>query len=703
MKPFTFIFFLSIITQFTNNRLINHGELCQNFKHSMFKTINIYKEMKDKQKKDLFTYSLRHLTRELLMQAKFDTQEEIAERTNILTENAKAMAWFAEYKNFDLNTLLKSQMELEKIADQAINKVHKKTVELNTQKHILKSYADSLKTIRTNLKKTNFNGMYKFYRKLVIVFQGLDNEVFIKEHVHWTLNSFETMIKSLEPGQVVSITEDKMLVDAYFEAKENIDVLNSVQKIGAIDKLDDFSNYHKMTTDEFKKKKKLFKKMISKYKDYTEVHLKTFKDILHQSDNYKNFIKIMKKGMKILPKITKLKSEILFMQKEMEHKKFQSKIEFLKNIRIHRSDYLELETGLTKVKNFKKTLKMKEDGQTDLNELSTKLAKAFIHSGKKEIREIQSMYEEKSVQWDQMNNLKDTERVLDIYFGKIVAMLQGSNSPENFSQCFTVMEFSLMLYYAVIFQMISSKTAFLTSFFSLVPAYQKSTIISQLFYDLEEEKLIDPKIINIYTNELSGKGEKKAIKRYAMIMDNEMDEIFKKFMSDKEMVKGKVATVLRYAGISAKVIGSQLLKRGVLWIFIALTTAVAVLLGIVTIAAIITAVIIGLVIYLLRIAFRAIAKYLHENPMIKYQFVSGLSNFIAKFRKKSFEGLDFRKILNYYEQNKKQEISAFFDNHTKKKKMKDRIDIFKNIFFELIDMDQYLETPIVFEVFDQHI
>jgi uncharacterized protein YneF (UPF0154 family) len=233
----------------------------------------------------------------------------------------------------------------------------------------------------------------------------------------------------------------------------------------------------------------------------------------------------------------------------------------------------------------------------------------------------------------------------------------------------------------------------------MLPQSEQLLILNQMFFDLENKKLTDPKIVNVQQNKIMPDGISEAARKYSMLMNEELDNVFKEQISNKEMIKGKIATVLGFAGLTAKIIGTQLLKSGLLWIFITISTAIAVFIGIVSLSCIIGVVIVGIVIYLAKLLIKYLGKKLKENPQIKYEFMEGVIKLINRFKKTPVESLNYENILDDYQQMKYQELSNL--GKTKNSKYKVKLEYFREMFIKIVDIDSAYDDFGVFEVYNE--
>lgn len=316
------------------------------------------------------------------------------------------------------------------------------------------------------------------------------------------------------------------------------------------------------------------------------------------------------------------------------------------------------------------------------------------------MQEVPLLYKSVEDQINKMEKFKMSEKNLDSFFGKLLAHLQGANNPENFQHCLTTMEFSMIFYYASLFQIISSKKTFLKSFLSQLSMEKKIAIINQLFYDLQGEVLIDEKILNIQENTLTQNGLKEAVKKYDMLMNNELDKIFKNQLSEKHMIKSKITSILGYAGLGIKEMIIELFEKGIQWIFLSLATALTVYIGFFALSVIVSSIILGLIGLLIALFVWALQKKVFNNPNLKFEFFEGLTKFIQMFKGKKIARLDFRTELNEYQSLKKKELDSTYE----KKNIdfdNDRIRYFKSVFEHIIDFDQYLDDSYMFEVYNQ--
>lgn len=93
--------------------------------------------------------------------------------------------------------------------------------------------------------------------------------------------------------------------------------------------------------------------------------------------NYQQFKKIITKTKKLLPKIAKIRSEILDLERKSQIRQFQAKIENLKTLRVRPSDYLKIETNLIKLGEIKKLETFNFQNDIELNQNRFNLHKPF--------------------------------------------------------------------------------------------------------------------------------------------------------------------------------------------------------------------------------------------------------------------------------------------------------------------------------------
>lgn len=147
-----FFLIISINTQ----KLVNPDQVCKFLKKSIFKTIKIYKNMKESKRNELFKYSLRKLSIEILNIARFQSNQDTLELNHILFESRKQLDWFEQYKSQDFDSLHSKQEKAKKRMEKAANQGFNKQLDLKKVKIEFDRNRVELRNLRYKLEQSTF-------------------------------------------------------------------------------------------------------------------------------------------------------------------------------------------------------------------------------------------------------------------------------------------------------------------------------------------------------------------------------------------------------------------------------------------------------------------------------------------------------------------------------------------------------------------
>jgi hypothetical protein len=685
MKINYLIFIILVFSLIRASLIANSDEICNLFKNNIFKSIDLYKEMTTNNKKELYKHSLRDLAFEILLNVDFTDKELNIQTNKLLYENAGYFDAFVKFKKVDYSGLYKKRSKLETKIQKKFNELQANKLNLQKMEKKFDGYVTELKDLRKKLQKIEFRIKYEKYNELHLVFEGLQNEIQEEKSLLDLFDSYRNALIKIFPDDVVDVDKYKQYIKVFYRLEKYLKGMDLFKKLNlhVI-----FNKETLQRVKEAKTKKKKLSKAIQKYKkkckENTLFKMKIFQRSLLKDSHYLKFKKIMKKGIEQIPKISKLRSKILTQEKQIKQDQFRLKLEFWKKARIQHEEFMEMDLKLMQLEEISKMIPENSVNDSHLTSKVKSVANQFYTDNLKRMDVIQSTYADYKEVIVNSKNLKRTGRQIDELLGKVLGSLQGEG---YFKQCFTRMELSVVIYYSIVFQVVSFKTSFLSAFFNAIPDNTKESIFSRLFQDLQNKPLVDKKIINIQTRRLAKEGQSEGIRKYVMFMNDEMDVIFKEQRSKKEMIKGKVRTVFKYAKISAAVVAVELRDNGLMWIFFALASALSVFVGIGYVSVVISLVILGVVFALFQMISYALKKEISKHPNIMKEFMQGVVGLINRFRKNKVESLDYEAILEDHRNVMNKELMLMNKKMDDKVVEECRLEYFKEMFLKIVDMD----------------
>lgn len=684
-KYLLFLFFFAT----HKSQIVNFQEVCSQLRTNLLNNINYYQQMNYEDREELFKFSLREFTLTLLQNTQFEN-EETNQRVLELIDNSRTfMANYLEYQNITPADFQKEYDKLYKTATKAEEALAEKKAELDTEEAKLEGYKSQMRELRDSLTSSNFNASYNLYRDLSAILASIKNASLDSNVLVTILEEFEKRVQNLYQkdaalAQNIRATHKdylflKELIETNDEVKSRFKLVESQELVKDLKALrKNLSSKESSVNDQ---KKKLIKKI--------EKHVSSTLDTMNLNQNYKKFKEILKLSKKSVKKVQKLRFDHLKLQKNYNAKDFRLDIHSLRQIRMNPRDYLKLEPKLYNLGQLAEMVNENYQVDADLEADVSANRESFYQHNTERQAEVTEKYQQVRAQAENLQNLRVTEKEIDAIFGEVVAQLQGSTSPSHsFEKCFTTLELSVLFYYSTLFQFIICKKSFMRAFLGGISEHEQLVVVKQIFKDLREDTFTDSKMINIQTGEFSPGGVEQAVLNYDLFMNEEFDEIFKLQLSDREKLKSKIATVLNYAGISGKFVLTNAVKTGFKVLFVSLAGALAVFITVSLLPGILSILIIGLVLILIKLVYNWLGNVIRQNAHLRNDFMRGLTRFISKFTSKEIETLDYNQILDETKDEMFTKKMAEAKSQTPEESQVkfDRTKYFRDKFVEIIQM-----------------
>lgn len=686
-KLFTFI--SAIMLHSVNNVLVDPETNCKTLRRNLFKLINVYHELTDHDRDELFKYSMRKMAYDYLANVNFQDSTVNSKVFRLIEEINTHRGEYQAFKNHDDAKMQEKKSKLTEKKDKMQAEVQTLFDQLKAKMSSLNQSRATLESLKQAMERDDpFMVHQKLYQELSLLLLSMDNVTSDSEGFLGILDKFK-VIDLAAFNQTVAPSIEALQQDFIFTTKL-VELNEQTTKEFGFTMSPELTQDVKALTAKAKALKKDLntkkKQLKGQITSLVEAHLGEMK----QNENYLSFLRQIKVAQGLITEVQSHKFKHFDLYKKYLRLSHQVDIMSWQVVRVHPRDLITIPD---KLYNLKELIEMNSGVVVD-NTLDPELqgqVAAFYQANNTRVQQLQSKYDSYDANWQNLQALKEQEKQLDHIFAATLAALQSLQK-----KCFSNLELSVIFYFGSITQVVFSKKTFITVFLQQIEPNEQLMVVKQLMKDVQGRPLSDSTIVDL--NGFVADGKNKAIQLYSTLMESEVGNIFIKQTDTKQKVKGIVANVLKYAGICGKTIAKKIAEIGIKELFVMIASAVATVVLVSFVPLLISLLILVVAGILLKLLSMWLG-HLFKNywPQIKL----GISDLISRFSNDEIRTLDYNSIL-------KQQESKLWDRLLVSKHAKseasdaaDRTQYFKNKFLEVIQMSIDQSTVDLMDIYDQ--
>ena len=685
---------------------------CQMLKYSMFQLINVYKNMGHDQREDLYENSMRQFTYAYLTNILYQDDGMKPQISQNISQAREALQKYDKYAQYQANDILKQQKKLTKKMNDLMPKWNQKKQTYDSLSANLVQRKQNLDIIKKNLMADpEFKGNFDQHEKIAKFNSMFDFRDTASNSDVDMKNNLEYLTELREGLKPYMTNEEsglfKVYNKGYAQAAEAYDMISEFNKneanfLGNVqtEGLNEAAQNLRVGRENFLKstemanaKNVIFQMINTKWQN-SVAFINNYSTNKENHQSYAYFRALLNEGKKMIPQL--LQSKIDFNKVNQELKNIQGNLDALnwKDLRVKSNDFMKVKEQYYNTKEFTNMIykKMTEEQMVDIQLEAEQLLDQYSASttSSSRLQEFQANNTYFEGQHEALKQYKEQSKIIDAFFGRVFASLQGGVETSESFKCLTLAELSIIFYYANLFQIITKWTKFLEEFFKYMPEQESVIIMKNLFYDLKGYGFQDHSIFDNSQTYFAEDGLGNGIKLYTVFLSTELDEVFEHQikLEGKGLLYRKMMSVLKYAGYEFKYITKDVIKKSLKKVFIAIAGALVVLLHVISIAVILTGVILMIILFILKIIIEKIGQNLSKGCQIMKDFAEGVNYLISQFLSdKKTESLNFKSLLDTYQSQIENKNSI---DEPQNPKWKEHSQEFKLMFDELLG-DQSLE------------
>ena len=685
---------------------------CQMLKQSIFQLINVYKNMGQEQREDLYENSMRRFTYAFLINIEYLDDGMKTGIAQHIDRAREALQKYDKYAQYQTNDNLKQKTKLAEKLEDLLPEWNQKKDRYESLWADLLQRRQSLNAIRKNLvADPQFKASFDQYEKIA-KFQLMYDFRDTAKNTDVDMKSNLEFLTELREGLQPYLTnEESGLFEAfnqgYAQAAEAYDMVADFDKneeffLGntQTEGLGEAAQNLRVARETFLKSPEMVdvrgqinEVVKTKWTD-SNLFINSYSDTKEDNQSYAYFKALLNEGKKLIPEL--LQSKVDFNEVNQELTNVQANLDALnwKDLRVKPNDFAKVKEEYYNSREFTNVIfkKMSEEQMADIwpeaEQLLDQYSASTISSSRLQELRARSTYFEG--QHEALGEFKEQSKSIDAFFGRVFASLQGGVETSESFKCLSLAELFIIFYYANLFQIVTKWNKFLEGFFSHLPERESVVVLKNLFYDLKGFGFQDHSIFDHSQTYFADDGMHNGIKLYTFFLSTELDEVFEEQikLDGKGLVYRKMMSVLKYAGFEFKHITKEVIKESLHKVFKAIAGALVVLLHVISIAVILAEVIFMIILFLLKIITEKIGQNLSKGCQIMKDFAEGVNYLISQFLSdKKTESLDFKSLLDTYQSQIENRNSS---DDPQSPKWKEHSQEFKLMFDELLG-DQSLE------------
>ena len=509
-----------------NLKLLNKESICKMVKTELYSAAKYYKNLDHDLKNELFEQSIRPLAYEILNSAQLDRNHKTRLGT-LVTEIAQlinGLDFRTTFANYDIQRTVDQQTSHHSSFLESVNWYSDAEAKARQEyKAMLQQLGQYVEFLKTN---QDLGGKLRVSLLAEMVEMKVSNNLGMDVRDPSTFNELRQLfqIGQADATALAKMQSAKMVFEVVNKHVENFENLHSTFFMT-------FGKYENALFEALSKTRgqmqSIFESEKGKVMPIVAQIKKSFSDAVRQNQHYVGYANLVSNAQK---KIEYQRSLIQNVE-EFQHKALEAqsilKVFMHKRRRVLPEDIIVADDEIAKLENAITLINQTEPTSLINNSSTTEQLRLLkTNLGDNHMQDIQQKLAAARERKQKLLTILDKEREIDTLLGEVFAELQKNYDPRVFEICMSDHEFAIFLYYMGLTGFISSKKAFLKSYFEHLPAelhVKAARQIYLIFLDRSgvDSILIDPDWETISTDTLDN-----LVKNFSELMRIELTKVF---------------------------------------------------------------------------------------------------------------------------------------------------------------------------------
>ena len=650
------VIILTLLTALCQTQLTNRDEVGQFLRDALWKIGDHVKNLSknaespqnlsqnDPNDIDLFSFSYRGLTFEVLKMASYDQQENTAMQNLVINAEQKLEAYrqLSKAPDFLNPEAIKNRKQMadtfQRLGQQKSNKNNLLNGELNREMEVLKGFADQL---------TADNNFFVPYYNMVSTIISVRNQVKVVGNDENAIANMHSKITGMKGAEEIAES-----LTSYYN---NVFDLNNLEKV--VKTLSGISGY---STNAWKSKSQGLAAELKQGHQNIEKQKKTLVNLLDQYietmtsqlvsiKQYKGFVNSMINVRSIKKRITDAKKAVIVNQRMYQRMMVTNQLKGWMRFRLKGTQRMSLEESLD---NLNTAVEFTQP-QFNIEELKSKKYYTDLLAVLSDNKQMQAKLNNRIQVIEQM--LKFHEELvqifveIDVKFARIVSDLMNPQGKDNIY--FSAEEISVLMYYMNMSKVFFSQSSFLTAFLLYLDTGLCKNVVARIKMDLDSHNSaeINDALCEVSSTQVATVAPSEFVKEYALFMSNQKSLLFQKLLNQQATRKSKFLSLMNFFRINKMTIIGFIQKKTLGIFFGKIAAGILIFIGIGTGVPLLSTILAAFISFLTLYVLDLIRLHSQDYDSSYQSFMRSMEKVYQHVSHSKFEEIDYMGSLQEFD------------------------------------------------------